>query len=154
MITLKHREEGKGGRDEKSMPLGNCVLQRYFCALILIIRMFTFAVIKINAVKWVMTAWPDGTALWVRGTNEVVGEREGSPPSIPPVNTCCEGQTVTFNSPWRTFYAFSKHLKGSESGNITSLHRWVCCLWPCCIFINIFLWCFGKLTVIASCEWQ
>lgn len=37
MITLKSGEEGrgdkkrqKGEREEKSMPLGNCILQRYF----------------------------------------------------------------------------------------------------------------------------
>lgn len=38
MITLKWGEEGggedkkrrKGEREEKSMPLGNCILQRYF----------------------------------------------------------------------------------------------------------------------------
>lgn len=34
MITSKQREEGKKrgrrGREEKSMPLGNCILQGYF----------------------------------------------------------------------------------------------------------------------------
>lgn len=68
-----------------------------------------------------MTAWPDGTALWVRGTNEVVDEREGLPPSISPVNTSCEGQTVTFNSPRRTFYTFSKHLKASDRNKVETL---------------------------------
>lgn len=26
--------------------------------------------------------WPDGTALWLKGTNEVVDGKEGLPPSI------------------------------------------------------------------------
>lgn len=38
-----------------------------------------------------MTAWPDGTALWLRGTNEVVDGKEGLPPSISPLNTSCQG---------------------------------------------------------------
>lgn len=38
-----------------------------------------------------MTAWPDGTALWLRGTNEVVDGKEGLPPSISPPNTSCQG---------------------------------------------------------------
>lgn len=38
-----------------------------------------------------MTARPDGTALWLRGTNEVVDGKEGLPPSISPPNTSCQG---------------------------------------------------------------
>lgn len=58
-----------------------------------------------------MTAWPDGTALWLRGTNEVVDGKEGLPPSISPLNTSCQGlrdrlaPTVAWNSACRTqFY--------------------------------------------------
>lgn len=72
-----------------------------------------------------MTAWPDGTALWLRGTNEVADEREGLPPSISPVNTSCEGQTVTFYSPRRTFHAFSKLLKGSHRNKVETLRLYI-----------------------------
>lgn len=58
-----------------------------------------------------MTAWPDGTALWLRGTNEVVDGKEGLPPSISPLNTSCQGlrdrlaPTVAWNSACKTqFY--------------------------------------------------
>lgn len=72
-----------------------------------------------------MTARPDGTTLWVRGTNEVVDEREGLPPSVSPVNTSCEGRTVTLNSPRRLFTAFSKHLKGSDRNKVETLHLYI-----------------------------
>lgn len=57
-----------------------------------------------------MTARPDGTALWLRGTNEVVDGKEGLPPSISPLNTSCEGLrdrctlTVAWNTPHRTHF--------------------------------------------------
>lgn len=37
-----------------------------------------------------MTARPDGTALWLRGTNEVVDGKQGLPPYVSPLNTSCE----------------------------------------------------------------
>lgn len=55
-----------------------------------------------------MTAWSDGTALWLRGTNEVVDGKEGLPPSISPLNTSCERRrgrltlSVVCNKPYRT----------------------------------------------------
>lgn len=73
-----------------------------------------------------MTVGPDGTVLWVRGTNEVVDEREGLPLCVSPVNTSCQGQTVTFTSPRRTFfYAFSRHLKGSDTKKVETLSLYI-----------------------------
>lgn len=78
-----------------------------------------------------MTAWPDGTALWVRGTNEVVDGREGYPPSVSPVNTSCEGprgQTVSSNC----CYTFSKACQRFwlKQSWYWTFHRWARCLSP------------------------
>lgn len=80
-----------------------------------------------------MTARPDGTALWLRGTNEVVDGKEGLPPSISPPNTSCRGlrdplaPTVAWNSAGSTLLcssslacarvpAFSSRVKTAREG--------------------------------------
>lgn len=78
-----------------------------------------------------MTARPDGTALWLRGTNEVVDGKEGLPPSISAPNTSCRGlrdpraPTVACNSAGSTLL-FSSSLGCARVPAFNSRVKTVC----------------------------
>lgn len=90
-----------------------------------------------------MTARPDGTALWLRGPNEVVDGKEGLPPSISPLNTSCEGPRGPFHAGCRPehatqgsffnlhVYSISKILFVYSGGfGLTHVHLFLESAWP------------------------